>query len=215
MAPPACFECRPCSASASWADLEGVTVGGKPLLAVPRLPRCACALRLSQKGKPPPALANLLATCPSIPEGLRNDGPRAKRRRTTTGALGPDAELQPWGVGRPPPAARGAVRTTWDMAQLPASRELLVYDGEVTDEALLGSVIVGAETTITDVLKMLREQLEVDAAAVARGATGSKLKVPIHKRQLGKPARAFFPAAHHHLLVMALADEVSGSDDDA
>jgi hypothetical protein len=39
--------------------------------------------------------------------------------------------------------------------------------------------------------------------------------VPIHKRQLGKPARAFFPAAHHHLLVMALADEVSGSDDDA
>ena len=146
---------------------------------------------------------------------LRNDGPRAKRRRTTTGALGPDAELQPWGVGRPPPAARGPVRTTWDMAQLPASRELLVYDGEVTDEALLGSVIVGAETTITDVLKMLREQLEVDAAAVARGATGSKLKVPIHKRQLGKPARAFFPAAHHHLLVMALADEVSGSDDDA
>ena len=198
MADPACFECRHCSASASWADLEGVTVGGKPLLAVPRLPRCACALRLSQKGKPPPALANLLATCPSIPEGLRNDGPRAKRRRTTTGALGPDAELQPWGVGRPPPAARGPVRTTWDMAQLPASRELLVYDGEVTD-----------------VLKMLREQLEVDAAAVARGATGSKLKVPIHKRQLGKPARAFFPAAHHHLLVMALADEVSGSDDDA
>ena len=51
-------------------------------------------------------------------------------------ALGLDAELQPWGWG----AAGGAgpVRTTWDMAQPPASRELLVYDGEVTDEALLG-----------------------------------------------------------------------------
>ena len=77
----------PATVAASWADLEGVTVGGKPLLAVPRLPRCACALRLSQKGKPPPALANLLATCPSIPEGLRNDGPRAKRRRTRRTSL--------------------------------------------------------------------------------------------------------------------------------
>ena len=44
----------------------------------------------------------------------------------------------------------------------------MVYQLECTDEALLGTVELRVEHKLEDVLLMLRDELEVDAAAVSR-----------------------------------------------
>ena len=62
----------------------------------------------------------------------------------------------------------GQVRPTCDAEKLRESRELMVYQLECTDEALLGTVELRVEHKLEDVLLMLRDELEVDAAAVSR-----------------------------------------------
>ena len=104
------------------------------------------------------------------------------------------------------PAPRGRVTTTWHTDKLRTSRELMVYHLECSDEALLGTLVLQPDHKLEDVLRMLRDELEVDAATVSRGTMGSSLKVPVHKNQYGKSALHYFPSKRHCLLVMEFHD---------
>ena len=78
----------------------------------------------------------------------------------------------------------------------------MVYLSECTEEALLGSVIVTADHKLSDVLNMLRDELDVaSSVAMFRGTLGQRLRVPLHKRQMSRPALPFFPCEANHLLV--------------
>lgn len=107
------------------------------------------------------------------------------------------------------PAPRKRVATTWHTDKLRPSRELMVYHLECKDEALLGTLELQPEHKLDDVLRMLRDELEVDAASVSRGTMGSSLKVPVHKNQYTKTALHFFPSKRHCLLVMEFDEGAS------
>ena len=78
-------------------------------------------------------------------------------------------------------------------------------------------MVLQPEHKLEDVLRMLREELEIEAASVSRGTMGCSLKVPIHRNQYGKLACHYFSSRRHCLLVMEFDDEEDdeeGSDEE-
>ena len=201
------LSCRECHAVGASTEVDA-TVRGAALPAVRRLPSCGCHIR---KGKDSASVASLLAGAPALDEVLHS----MDRSEPLPVDVGSSASVPPLISGSTctHPAAPSCVRPTCDAEKLRNSRELMVYHLECTDEALLGTVELLAEHKLDNVLQMVRDDLEVDAAAVSRGTIGSSLKVPIHKNQYRKSALQFFPSARHCLLVVEFNDEGSeGSD---
>lgn len=170
MAQPPTLRCRECHSVGAPVAVHA-TVRSIPLPAVSRLPLCGCYLR---KGKASANVISLLSGAPALDEVLRSmDG-------CAPLPVAPSASVPPLSGGstftRPPaPSAvragqvrAGQVRPTCDAEKLRESRELMVYQLECTDEALLGTVELRVEHKLEDVLHMLRDELEVDAAAVSR-----------------------------------------------
>lgn len=152
-------------------------------------------------------------------EAADADAPLASEQNAASSSGAPAAvaaagSSQPGLNGSHPtiPAPRGRVTTTWHTDKLRTSRELMIYHLECSDEALLGTLVLQPDHKLDDVLRMLHDELEVDAAAVSRGTMGSSLKVPIHKNQYAKSALHFFPSKRHCLLVMEFDDDEDGSD---
>jgi len=184
--------CRECRAQGSMIPLEGVAVKGQPLLAVPAIPRCACFLRSSQ-GKVPATASNMFASLPSLPTLL---GAAAPALSTAASSEAPSRSS----AADANAAEVLAQRATHSFNKLP-SREIMVYLSEYCEEALLGSVIVTPEHKLSDVLDMLRDELDVQPSEMFRGAEGESLRVPLHKRQYRRQALPFFPSARDHLVV--------------
>jgi hypothetical protein len=207
-AAPPTLSCRECHAVGVPVAVNA-TVRGAALPAVSRLPSCGCYLR---KGKAPANVVSLLSGAPALDEVVRSmDG-------CAPLPVAPSVSVPPPSSGSTcthPAVRSGQVRPTCDAEKLRESRELMVYHLECTDEALLGTVELLAEHKLEDVLQMLRDELEVDAAAVSRGTMGSgpgsSLKVPIHRNQYRKSALQFFPSSTHCLLVTEFNDD--GSDE--
>lgn len=210
LAQPPTLSCRECHTVGAPVAVDA-TVRGAALPAVSRLPSCGCYLR---KGKASANAVSLLSGAPALDEVLRS------MDRCAPLSVAPSASVPPLSSGSActhpaaPSAVRsGQVRPTCDADKLRESRELMVYHLECTDEALLGTVELLAEHKLEDVLQMLRDELEVDAAAVSRGTMGSgpgsSLKVPIHRNQYRKSALQFFPSSKHCLLVIEFNDDGS------
>ena len=199
--------CRECGTAGDTVELDA-TVRGVALGTVSRLPACMCFLR-ANKGKAPANVTSLLATTPLLNDQLAliEEKPSIEPGESSrqSGSRSPDHVSTKW---RPP-----RVRQTYDASKMNVSRELMVYQHECSEEALLGTVVLLPEHKLGNVLQMLREELEVDAASVSRGMTGSALKVPIHKNQYRKSALQFFPSKRHCLLVMEFAEEGSEEGD--
>lgn len=177
------LRCRECGAVGIATPLLNVVVNGRPLTTAPQLPRCGCFLR-GHRGQLPAAVTALLAHAPRLPdEAVPAHAAFGEREQPSMA----DADSQR--------------RPTYSAKQL-MTRELMVYMSECSEEALLGSVVVTAEHKLSDVIAMLRHELDVAAPAeLYRGARGEQLRVPIHKRQLKQLALPFFPSEAHHLLV--------------
>lgn len=194
------LRCRECGTQGALLPISGVHVNGRPLTVVPQLPRCGCFLR-GHRGQLPPAIASLMADAPELPEHVA----QREAMWPSAGARDP-ADPTPAarsGVGPPDNAAR---RLSHSAKQL-VSREVMVYLSECTEQALLGSIVITGEHKLSDVVTMLRDQLDVLAAAeLYRGTLGQKLRVPLHKRQLKRPALPFFQCEAHHLLVEEKTD---------
>ena len=212
LALPPTLSCRECHAVGAPVAVDA-TVRSAALPAVSRLPSCGCYLR---KGKASANVVSLLAGAPALDEVLRS------MDRCEPLPVAPSASVPPLSSGSTcthpaaaPSSVRSAapVRPTCDAEKLRESRELMVYHLECTDEALLGTVELLAEHKLEHVLQMLRDELEVDAAAVSRGTMGSgpgsSLKVPIHRNQYRKSALQFFPSSKHCLLVTEFNDDGS------
>lgn len=182
---PVALQCRVCNAVGAVVDeADGQS-------AVAQLPRCSCFLR-SHKGKLPDKLAALLADAPPVA------APEAGARVVSE----PRAQRAP-----PPAPDPSSRRPVYSTENLPATREVMVYDTMCSDEALLGSVVVGAGHTLRDVLEMLRDELDVKLpVALYRGTFGGGFRVPLPPGQHSKVAMHFFPTEQQHLLVEALED---------
>ncbi len=99
--------------------------------------------------------------------------------------------------------AETARRPVYNVDKLPASRELMVYEDECVEEALLCSIDIGTSHTIGDVHAMVGERLEweVSGATLYRGTAGESVRVPLHAKQYGLAALPFFPLDSHNLVV--------------
>jgi len=171
-------------------------VNGKPLQLSVKLPRCACFLR-ANKSKAPAAVTTLLnSSTLRVPQGIEQSVVREAQPGPPL-PKPPDIRQPGTGKGRP-------VNT---VEQLQESRELRIYHASCSDEALLGSIMVTSEHKIADVVRMLREELDVHATGLCRGAYGSELQVPIHKGQHYKPALTVFTSKEHHVVVLDVADD--------
>ena len=164
LAQPPTLSCRECHTVGAPVAVDA-TVRSTPLHAVSRLPLCGCYLR---KGKASANVVSLLSGAPALDEVLRS------MDRCAPLPVAPSASVPPLSGGstftRPPARSavrQGQVRPTCDAEKLRESRELMVYQLECTDEALLGTVELRVEHKLEDVLLMLRDELEVDAAAVS------------------------------------------------
>ena len=79
----------------------------------------------------------------------------------------------------------------------------MVYHTQCCDEALLGSIDLTKEHTLSDVAQMVRDELEIGAlTGLYRGTDGEALLVPLHKAQKDKLAIPLFPSPTHHLVVV-------------
>jgi hypothetical protein len=198
----------------SWASVEcsecGAVGGFKELDNVPCLPRCACFLR-THRGKIPPAISGLLTYAPTLPD--------AYMRVHRTGAVVEDA------FARSPPAVRQSDsanpvsglerRTVWSVDKLPPSTEVMVYHTECCEEALLGCVVVTNEHKLSDVMQMVREELDVSGeVTLYRSSATDALKVPLNKLQERKLALPLFPAESYHLIVMEVGGDGTSDNED-
>jgi len=182
------LRCRECGVQGEVVPLHDVNVNGNPLSAASLLPRCGCFLR-GHRGKLPPAITNLLAGLPELPKQLM------PREQDVSGEPAIPTSLEG-------SAGEGIPRRLTHSAKQLSSREVMVYLSRCKEEALLGSIIVTADHKLSDVAAMLRDELDVVAnAEMYRGTVGQQLRVPLHKRQLKRPALPFFPCEGHHLLV--------------
>ena len=183
-----CRECRRTGAVASAAGDgdEEVIVNGQPLTSAPLLPGCTCFVR-QYKGKLPAAVVGVLSGVPVLPKSV--DGLEARRP-----AYEPPAKKAK--------AESSVPRTIYAVDRLSAQREVTVYLSECAEGAILGSVTINSEHTLSDVVEMLKDQLNVSInVRLNRGTNGEKLKVPLHKMQYTRPALPFFPTEANHLVI--------------
>ena len=186
---PITLQCRECRAQGEVVPLDGLTVRGVPLAGIPTIPNCSCFLR-STNGILPLAVASMLdVELPALVDSaLATAACTTPSTKAHDGASSLSTSVEP------------RRRVTHSAHQLP-SRELMVYLSECCDEALLGSVVITSEHKLSNVLQMLRDELDVSPTDIYRGADDERLRVPLHKRQYHRPALPFFPSARHHLLV--------------
>lgn len=211
--------CRECGCVGPLLQLPaGATVSPLRLAA---LPRCGCLFR-AHTARPVAALTALLASS-TLPNDLLErcgatrlmDGHRGPSRITNTqlAILEADAICTVEAAGAPGQILRAvlSVDSLKETLDSNGSRELMVYQMACCEEALLGSLLITADLTICEVLRMLRDVLDVSATAISRGSHGSDLTVPIQRGQHHKPALPFFPSSKHHLIVTeAEPDEEMG-----
>jgi hypothetical protein len=172
--------------------LNELHVNGHPLSLVPQLPRCGCFLR-GHRGQLPATLASLLADTPTLSEQLQ-----AVLQQKIGSGITRDPDKPPL-IFTDDHAEHG--RLTHSAKQL-VSREVMVYLSKCTEEALLGSIIITADHKLSDVVSLLRDQLEVAPnAELFRASLGQQLRVPLNKRQHKRPALPFFPCKAHCLIV--------------
>lgn len=188
---PALF-CRECGTQGALVPLNELHVNGLPLSLVPQLPRCGCFLR-GHRGQLPATLASLLADTPTLSEQLQ-----AVLQQKIGSGITRDPDKPPL-IFTDDHAEHG--RLTHSAKQL-VSREVMVYLSKCTEEALLGSIIITADHKLSDVVSLLRDQLEVAPnAELFRASLGQQLRVPLNKRQHKRPALPFFPCKAHCLIV--------------
>ena len=188
---PALF-CRECGTQGALVPLNELHVNGHPLSLVPQLPRCGCFLR-GHRGQLPATLASLIADTPTLSEQLQ-----AVLQEKIGSGITRDPDKPPL-IFTDDHAEHG--RLTHSAKQL-VSREVLVYLSKCTEEALLGSIIITADLKLSDVVSLLRDQLEVAPnAELFRASLGQQLRVPLNKRQHKRPALPFFPCKAHCLIV--------------
>ena len=178
------LSCRECRAVGAPVAVDA-TVGGVALPAVSRLPSCGCYLR---KGKASASVVGLITGAPALDAVLRPG-----RCEPTPVAPSPPAPPLCSGSICTNPAAPSSVRPTLDVEKLRASRELMVYHLECTDEALLGTVELRAEHKLEHLLQMLREELEV-RRPISRGQ-----RKPLPR---GLSLRAGAPVPHPRCLIL-------------
>ena len=191
MPPPprdAVLQCRECRATGGALELNGsFAVNGQTLGSMPLLPRCACFIRL-HKGRLPQAVMRTLSSVPDVAE-LANV--TARERGEAAGAHPDDAISE--NMRR---------RHIFSVDGLPTTRMLPVYAAGKPSMSQLGSIVLTAEHKLSDVLRLLTDELGVEASArVSRGTAGERLTIPLHKRQHGRPAMHFFPSEHHFVVV--------------
>jgi hypothetical protein len=188
---PALF-CRECGTQGALVPLNELHVNGHPLSLVPQLPRCGCFLR-GHRGQLPATLASLIADTPTLSEQLQ-----AVLQQKIGSGITRDPDKPPL-IFTDDHAEHG--RLTHSAKQL-VSREVMVYLSKCTEEALLGSIIITADHKLSDVVSLLRDQLEVAPnAELFRASLGQQLRVPLNKRQHKRPALPFFPCKAHCLIV--------------
>ena len=188
---PALF-CRECGTQGALVPLNELHVNGHPLSLVPQLPRCGCFLR-GHRGQLPATLASLIADTPTLSEQLQ-----AVLHQKIGSGITRDPDKPPL-IFTDDHAEHG--RLTHSAKQL-VSREVMVYLSKCTEEALLGSIIITADHKLSDVVSLLRDQLEVAPnAELFRASLGQQLRVPLNKRQHKRPALPFFPCKAHCLIV--------------
>ena len=184
-----CRDCRQTGAVASPVGNENgedVIVNGQPLDGTPLLPLCACYVR-NHKGKMPAAVVGVLSGVPVLPTSV--DGLEARRPAYEPPAVNAKA-------------GSSKLRPIYAVDRLPPEREVTVYLSQCSEAAVLGSITIHSEHKVSDVIQMLKSQLNVSFnMQLNRGTSGEKLKVPLHKKQYTRPALPFFPTEANHLVV--------------